>query len=55
MLQLENVNEKYMPEWLRKCISCTHSYTTQNEDLEVKCRCRNGCNFKQAKDRPIYK
>lgn len=55
MLQLENVNTKDMPEWLIKCISCTHAYTTKNEDLEIKCRCRTGCNFKQAKDRPLYK
>lgn len=53
MLQIENTNN--MPEWLIKCMSCTHAYTTKNDDLEVKCRCRNGCIFKQAKDRPIYK
>ena len=55
MLQIENVNKDNMPDWLKQCMSCTHAYTTKNEDLEVKCRCKNGCNYKQAKDRPIYK
>lgn len=54
MLQIENVSMNNMPDWLKKCMSCTHAYTTQNEDLEIKCRCRSGCNFKQAKGRPIY-
>lgn len=51
---LENITTSDMPEWLIKCMSCTHAYTTKDDDLEVKCRCRNGCDFKQAKDRPIY-
>ena len=55
MLLIENVNTKDMPEWLMKCMSCTHVYTTQNDDMEIKCRCRKGCNFKQAKGTPIYK
>ena len=55
MLQIENISEENIPEWLKKCISCTHDYTTQDDDMEVKCRCRNGCNFKQRKDRPVYK
>lgn len=50
MLQIENISEENIPEWLKKCISCTHGYTTQDDDMEVKCRCRNGCNFKQRKD-----
>ena len=53
MLKIENVSDNDMPEWLKKCTSCTHTYTTRDEDMEIKCRCRNGCNFKQAKDRPI--
>lgn len=55
MLQTKNENTEDMPEWLRKCMSCTHAYTTRNEDLEIKCKLRAGCNFKQAKGRPIYK
>lgn len=54
MLQIENVNNSDMPEWLIKCMSCTHAYTTKDEDMEIKCRCRKGCNFKQAKNRPTY-
>lgn len=54
MLQLENISNNSMPEWLKKCISCTHAYTTKNDDGEIKCRCKE-CHFKQSKDRPIYK
>lgn len=54
MLQYENVSTKDMPEWMVKCMSCIHAYTTKGEDLEIKCRCRKGCNFKQEKNRPIY-
>lgn len=55
MLELENVSTDNMPEWLKKCICCTHAYSTQSDDMEIKCRCRKGCNFKQAKNSPIYK
>jgi len=31
-------------------------YGTQDDDMEIKCRCRKGrCNFKQKKDEPIRK
>lgn len=49
MLQVENVNNKDMPEWLKKCLRCTHAYMTKDEDIEIKCRCKNGCNFKESK------
>lgn len=52
MLQIENLNKDNI--WLIQCMSCTHAYTTKNDDLEIKCRCKKGCSFKQAKDRPIY-
>ena len=35
-------------EWLKKCMTCVHAYTTKDNDLEIKCRCRNGhCNYKR--------
>ena len=37
-------NENDMPEWLKKCMTCTHVYTTKED--EVNCRCRKGCNYK---------
>lgn len=41
-----------MEDWPKKCVNCTHSYTTQDlGDLEYKCRCRKGCNFKEVKQR----
>ncbi len=56
MLQCENISIKSIPDWLEKCMSCTHVYTTQNDDTEIKCRCRKGrCNFKQKKNEPICK
>lgn len=53
ILQAKNVNVDDTPDWLKKCMSCTHAYSAQNEDMEVRCRCKTGCKFKQAKDRPI--
>jgi len=55
ILQAKNVNVDDTPDWLKKCMSCIHAYSVQNEDMEVRCRCKTGCKFKQAKDRPIYK
>lgn len=49
MIQTENVSEENTPAWLKKCIICAHVYTTKNDDTEIKCRCRKGCNFKEAK------
>lgn len=49
MRNIENVNNKDMSEWLKKCLSCTHSYTIKNDDLELKCRCKKGCNYKPIK------
>ena len=54
MLQYENISIKSIPDWAIKCMSCTHAYTTRSDDMEIKCRCKKGCNFKQAKDRPVY-
>jgi hypothetical protein len=51
MIQIENVREENTPKWLKKCMECVHVYTTKNDDTEIKCRCRKGCNFKEAKRR----
>lgn len=45
----ESCSNKDMPEWLKKCLTCKHAYKTKDNDLEWKCRCRNGkCNYKKA-------
>ncbi len=36
-------------EWLKKCMKCTHCYKRRNDDEEILCRCRKGCNFKEKK------
>lgn len=51
MRSIENLGYKDMPDWLKKCLSCAHSYTTQDNDLEIKCRCRKGCNYKAYKNK----
>ncbi len=39
-----------MPEWLQKCLSCTHSYHKDDDADTIYCRCRNGaCNYKPTK------
>lgn len=46
----ESCSEEYMPDWLIKCLTCKHAYKTKDNDLEWKCRCRNGkCNYKEFK------
>ena len=45
--RIESVSKNDMPEWLKKCLKCTHAYTTQYDEDELKCRCRKGCNFKE--------
>jgi hypothetical protein len=43
-------NNEDTSDWLMKCMACAHSYTTKDDDLEVKCRCcKTGCNFKPIK------
>jgi len=38
-----------IPEWLQKCMTCTHSYVNKS-DGDVCCRCRKGkCNYKEYK------
>lgn len=51
MLQIEGTNKDNMPEWLKKCLTCTHAYSVKSDDGEIRCRCRKGCNYKLAKDR----
>lgn len=44
----KNNNEsEYIPDWLKKCLTCKHAYKTQDNDLEWKCRCRTDCNYKK--------
>lgn len=43
----DNNKNEYIPDWLKKCLTCKHAYQTQDNDLEWKCRCRNGCNYKE--------
>lgn len=35
--------------WVEKCMRCVHCYIAKNDADELRCRCRNGCNFKEAK------
>lgn len=43
-------NKDDTPEWLKKCIECTHCYKIKSDDEEIRCRCRNGCDFKKRKN-----
>lgn len=47
MLQWEEVSENNVPEWLKKCMTCAHVYTTKDEEGVIKCRNRKGCNYKR--------
>lgn len=41
-----------MPEWLKKCLSCTHSYHRQDDADTIYCRCKNGeCHYQKKDDR----
>ena len=51
MRSVENVNNKDMPERLKKCLSCTHACTNVNDDMEIECRCKTGCNYKAYKNK----
>lgn len=33
---------------VEKCMKCVHCYQTKNDADELRCRCRNGCNFKEV-------
>ena len=35
--------------WVEKCMRCVHCYTVKNDADELRCRCRNGCNFKEVR------
>lgn len=37
-----------MEQWVEKCMQCAHSYYRQDDAETLYCRCRNGCNFKEA-------
>lgn len=54
MLSTDVINND-MPDWLVKCLSCTHSYSRKGDDDYIYCRCRTGCHFKQTKNKPRYK
>lgn len=41
-----------MPDWLKKCMRCSHAYYKQTDADTIYCRCRNGkCNFKEYKSK----
>lgn len=41
-----------MPDWLKKCMICSHAYYKQTDADTIYCRCRNGkCNFKEYKSK----
>lgn len=40
-------------DWLDRCMRCIHCYTPVNDADEIRCRCRNGCNFKEYKKRGV--
>lgn len=33
-------------DYVKKCMSCKHSYTKQNESDTLFCSCKKGCNYK---------
>lgn len=35
--------------YVKKCMSCKHSYTRQNESDTLFCGCRKGCNYESKK------
>lgn len=35
--------------WVEKCMRCVHCYIVKDDADELRCRCRNGCNFKEVK------
>lgn len=44
--------EKPIPDWLKKCLSCQYCYQLQTNELEFKCRKRNGeCEYKRWKEK----
>jgi len=36
--------------WVEKCMKCVYCYQIKNDADELRCRCRNGCNFKEVKN-----
>lgn len=36
--------------WVEKCMKCVHCYQIKADADELRCRCRNGCNFKEVKN-----
>lgn len=42
--------DQEMPDWLKKCLTCAHSYRRQNDAETIYCRCRHGqCHYKPCK------
>lgn len=45
----EEIDTEQNEDWLSKCITCKHCYTTNDDDY-IKCRKRNGkCEYKEYK------
>lgn len=49
----ECIPSSQIPEWLKKCMECTHAYKTIDNDNEWKCRLRSGeCKFCSSSYKP---
>lgn len=40
-----------MSDWIEKCYTCVHCYIPISDADEVRCKCRKGCRYEQAKFR----
>lgn len=48
----EWLSEDETPEWLKKCMTCKHSYKRIGDDETMYCRKRNGkCEYKAYKSK----
>ena len=36
-------------DYVKKCMTCKHFYTKQNESDTLFCGCRKGCNYEKIK------
>ena len=42
----ESCSEEYMPDWLKKCLTCKHAYKTKDNDHE-RTNVPTRCSYKQ--------
>jgi hypothetical protein len=47
----KNIDEENeLPEWMKKCLCCKHSYEKQNDCGTIYCRLRTGkCKYEEYK------